>query len=286
MAERYGAVSSAHVDPIEKKPLHHFLPGAAIFSVGGWGCNFACEFCQNWTLSQQVGEGDACTPEQIVAYGRDAGSIGIAYTYNEPVVGFEFVLDCARLAKAAGLKNVLVTNGYLNPEPAAELLPWLDAANIDIKSMSDAFYRRYCRGSLQPVLDFAVQARRAGCHVEVTNLVIPGLNDAEAGFGQLAAWLAANLGKTTPLHLSAYYPRHKMRIPPTPDTALRAAHEICRRHLEYVYVGNARVDVGQDTVCPGCGATWVTRRGYAVRVVGIRNGGCVRCQRPVDLVLE
>lgn len=282
----YGLLSSVNVDPIEKKPLYHFHPGTDIFSVGGWGCNFACVFCQNWTISQQVITGSQrYSPENVVAKASAAESIiGIAYTYNEPLVAFEFVQDCAELAKSRGLVNVLVTNGYIRPEPAAELLPLIDALNIDIKSMDDAFYRKHCRGSLKPVQDFAMQAREAGCHVEVTNLIIPGLNDENSQIEALAKWVRGNLGKATPLHLSAYHPQYKMKIPATPPELLERAYRICKEELLYVYLGNVWTKTGRDTECPECGAVLITRRGYATEVRGMQNGACEKCGRAIEIV--
>lgn len=282
----YGSISSAHLDPIEKKPLYHFHPGSAIFSVGGWGCNFGCLFCQNWSISQEVSDDGALTaPERLISLAGRGGSIGIAYTYNEPVIGFEYVLDCARLVRGAGLKNVLVTNGFINPEPAAELLPWVDAMNIDIKSMDDAFYREQCKGRLEPVLALARQAVSAGCHVEITNLVIPGTNDADRNFAELAEWVAGNLGPATPLHLSAYRPEYKSRIPRTPAETLLRAYGICKARLPYVYLGNVLTAHGQDSECPGCGAALVRREGFAAQVCGIRDGACSACGRAADFLL-
>jgi pyruvate formate lyase activating enzyme len=281
----YGLISSANLDPIEKKPLYHFHPGALIFSVGGWGCNFACFFCQNWQISQQVlASGRTYAPEDVISMARTEGSFGIAYTYNEPLVGIEFVLDCVRLARKAGLANVLVTNGYVRPGPAAELLPLVDALNLDIKSLDDAFYRQRCRGTLQPVLDFARQAVAARCHVEITNLLIPGLNDADSSVAALAEWVAANLGENVPLHVSGYRPEYKSDIGPTPVSNLRHAYDICRRRLPYVYIGNAMADRGQDTECPQCGAVLIRRRGYATAVVGAEGQACRACGRPIDAV--
>ena len=282
----YGLVSSAGMDPIEKKPLYHFRPGSAIFSVGGWGCNFACAFCQNWTISQQlVARREHHAPEEIVRSGATGGSVGVAYTYNEPLVGFEFVRDCSRLARDAGLANVLVTNGFIREAPAAELLALIDALNIDIKSMEDAFYREHCRGRLEPVLAFARQAVAARCHVEITNLLIPGLNDGDERVAQLARWVARELGAGTPLHLSAYHPQYKLERPSTPvDTLVRAFH-VASEHLEYVYLGNVVSAEGRDTACPGCGGMLVRRRGYSTRVVGISSGACHQCGRAADFVL-
>jgi len=286
-AAGYGLVSSAAMDPIEKKPLYHFHPGSAIFSIGGWGCNFACPFCQNWTISQQLpAERGTHSPDKIVAKARSSDSVGIAYTYNEPLVGFEFVLDCAERAASAGLVNVLVTNGYIRPGPAAELLPFVDALNIDIKSIDESFYREQCRAKLGPVLDFAVQARAAGSHLEVTNLVIPGLNDTPSTVEKLAAWVSGNLGKGTPLHLSAYRPQYKMKTPPTTTRMLEEALKACRQHLSYVYLGNVAGSMGRDTRCASCGATLVERRGYATRVVGLDGGSCAACGEAVPGVFQ
>jgi pyruvate formate lyase activating enzyme len=282
----YGAVSSAGLDAIEKKPLYHFHPGSLIFSVGGWGCNFACAFCQNWSISQEVGDTRlAVAPEALVERAGREDSIGIAYTYNEPWVGYEFVADCAKLARAAGLVNVLVTNGYVRPEPAAELLPWIDALNIDIKSMDDAFYRRECRGRLQPVLDSAVQARRAGCHVEITNLLIPGLNDESANVRRLAEWVREALGEQTPLHLSAYTPRYRATQPATDRETLERAYAVCREvGLPYVYMGNIRSREGQNTLCPGCGSVAITRAGYRTDASGLNGTACGSCGRNLPIV--
>jgi len=281
----YGLISSAAVDPIEKKPLYHFLPGSRIFSIGGWGCNLSCVFCQNWSISQRVEEsGSPLAPDDVVAQAVGAGSAGIAYTYNEPLINFEFVEACTQLARARGLVNVLVTNGYVRPEPAALLLPLIDALNIDVKSMQDSFYRKRCGGTLDPVLRFAEQAADAGCHVEITNLLIPTLNDCRADIEALADWVAKSLGETTPLHLSAYRPQFKMEIPSTPAAALTEAFRTCRRRLPYVYIGNMMTDHGQDTLCPECGHVLVARSGYATRVEGIHEGCCMSCGRACDVV--
>lgn len=281
----YGVISSAALDPMEKKPLYHFHPGRMIFSVGGWGCNLSCSFCQNWTISQQVGDaGRVHAPDLVVREAARLESAGIAYTYNEPLVGFEFVRDCAVQARKAGLANVLVTNGYVNKEPAAEILPLIDALNIDIKSMDDRFYHDTCGGRLEPVLKFARQAVDAGCHVEITNLVIPGLNDEARNFEDLADWISRNLGRKTPLHLSAYRPEYKLGIGPTPPALLEKAHAICCRSLDYVYMGNVRTSGGQDTVCPGCRAPLVERRGFSADITGIANGKCAKCGRPSDVL--
>jgi pyruvate formate lyase activating enzyme len=283
----YGAVSSAGLDPIEKKPLYHFHPGSVIFSVGGWGCNFACRFCQNWSISQDLGDtARRVAPERLAAQAGHDGSIGLAYTYNEPWTGYEFMADCARAARERGLVNVLVTNGFVRSEPAAELLPLVDALNIDIKSMEDVFYRDQCRGRLQPVLDSAVQARAAGCHIEITNLLIPGLNAREAQVTALAEWILANLGADTPLHLSAYTPRYRATEPPTEATALERGHAAARRvGLHYVYTGNLPCRTGRDSVCPSCGATLVARDCLRADPTGLNGPTCAACGAAVPFVV-
>ena len=277
-AAGYGLLSSVNIDPIEKKPLYHFYPGTEIFSIGGWGCNFACAFCQNWTISQQVMlDSQRYSPDEVINKAIRANSTGIAYTYNEPLIAYEFVSDCARIAKQKGLANVLVTNGYINSGPANELLPLIDALNIDIKSMEDAFYRKQCRGTLKPVLDFTVQAVKAGCHVEVTNLLIPGLNDSDEVIEALAKWMKDNAGRAVPLHLSAYHPQYKLTNPPTSLELLKRAYDICKKELSYVYIGNVITSTGRDTLCLKCGSVLLERRGYDTRMRGITNSACGKC---------
>jgi len=284
-ADCYGLISSAAVDPIEKKPLYHFHPGSRIFSFGGWGCNFACEFCQNWTISQQVAERQqVCDAENIVAKAASSGSTGIAYTYNEPLIGYEFIEECATLGRERGLVNVLVTNGYIEPSPASGILSLIDALNIDIKSMDDEFYHKRCRGSLAPVLSFAVQAVKTGAHVEITNLIIPTLNDDMKLIGQLAKWIKENLGWNIPLHLSGYHPQHRVKIPSTTVELLERAFSVCSEHLAYVYLGNVCSDKGSNTICPKCGNTLILRQGYNTRITGVSQGACTKCSRIADLI--
>lgn len=286
-AMTYGLVLAANVDPIEKKPLYHFMPGEGVFSIGTCGCNFACEFCQNWSLARQSPPaGERISPERVVESAKESGSKALAFTYNEPLVGFEFVRDCSALANRAGLATVLVTNGFVSEAPAVEILPLINALNIDIKSMDDAFYKKYCHGALAPVLRFAVQAMENGCHVEITNLVIPGLNDSNSLFEELSGWIAEELGPETPLHLSAYRPEYKMTIPATPADTLLNACEICRTNLKYVYAGNMPLPQYQNTVCPDCGTVQIERSGYDVKLPGIGSGKCAGCGRQSDIVFR
>ncbi len=281
----YGQVVSAAVDPMEKKPLYHFHPGRDILSVAAAGCNLHCRFCQNWTISQRhESPARQTTPEALVTAALQAGSVGIAYTYSEPLVWFEFVRDTAVLARRSGLKNVLVTNGFLNREPLAELLPVIDAANIDLKSMEDRFYRRICKARLEPVLDAIGQFHAAGVHLELTNLLIPGHNDADEQIRALVEF-TAGLDAEIPLHFSAYFPAWKMDAPPTPTSTLLRALEIARSRLAWVYLGNAAVNEGRDTVCPDCGEVLIKRAGF--RAVSRLEGRpvCPGCGRKVPVVL-
>ncbi|HUW57792.1 MAG TPA: AmmeMemoRadiSam system radical SAM enzyme [Planctomycetota bacterium] len=281
----YGEVTSVNLDPVEKKPLYHFHPGRDILSIGTWGCNFHCAFCQNWQISQQEVTTQSVSVERVLRLAGENGSIGVAYTYNEPSIWYEFVLDCAQRVHAAGLKNVLVTNGFINAEPAAKWLPFIDALNIDIKSMDDAFYREQTGGRLEPVLAAAVQAREQA-HVEVTNLVIPTLNDTDDHFARLATWMAAELGKETPLHLSAYSPRYRLKIGATRLETLERAHTVCSEHLDYVYLGNVSSSVGRDTFCTSCGTALVSRFGYRVDLKNLEGPNCGRCGVPAHIVTD
>ena len=276
VSDIFEQVTSVAMDPIEKKPLYHFHPGTSILSLGTRGCNFACEFCQNWTISQGDAPTQSLPSEAAVAAALREGSVGIAYTYNEPLIWFEYVLETARLARSRGLANVLVTNGFLMPEPFDELLPHVDAINMDLKSIRPDFYKRLCHGRLEPVLANAVTA--AGrTHLEVTNLIVPGHNDTPEELGELAAWIAEHLGPQTPTHLSAYFPRCRLQAPPTSLETLEAAYGIFSQRLAHVYLGNVRTPRGANTLCHQCGATLIERRGYATRVVGLRGNRCSAC---------
>ncbi|PIZ83692.1 MAG: AmmeMemoRadiSam system radical SAM enzyme [Candidatus Omnitrophica bacterium CG_4_10_14_0_2_um_filter_44_9] len=237
-AANYGRVASVALDPIEKKPLYHFHPGSFILSAGTLGCNLSCLFCQNWSISKEIQTPtEPMEPRSLVSRALKLNSFGIAYTYNEPFIWYEFVLETAKLAKASGLKNVLVTNGYVNPEPLAELLPYIDAMNIDLKSIRDGFYKKVCAGSVGPVLE-TISTSAKSCHVELTNLIIPTLNDTEEELTELVDWIYDNVGESVPLHFSRYFPCYKMNLSPTPLSTLKRAEEIARKKLKYVYLGN------------------------------------------------
>jgi pyruvate formate lyase activating enzyme len=237
-SEVYAKTTGVALDPIEKKPLYRYHSGEHILSLGTRGCNFRCDFCQNWHISQvpDVPMQDI-TSEEVIAKAKSLNSFGIAYTYNEPFIWYEFVLDTAKLAKKHGLQNVLVTNGYVNMEPLEGLLPYIEAMNIDLKSFDDDFYTKVCKATLTPVLDVIKRSAKT-CHVELTNLIIPTLNDSEGSIRKMVDWIYKNLGPEVPLHLSRYFPCYKMSIPPTPPETLKMAERIAKEKLKYVYIGN------------------------------------------------
>jgi pyruvate formate lyase activating enzyme len=275
------------IDPIEKKPLYHFMPGAGILSVGTYGCNLSCKFCQNWEISQREADHRQLTPEELarLADSVRGQSVGVAYTYSEPLVWYEFVYDSARLVRERGLVNVLVTNGYINPEPFRELLPYVDAVNIDLKAFSPEFYESVCGGDLEPVLRSIRQAYESGCHVELTTLVVPGLNDSSEEMDSLARWIA-ELSPDVPLHVSRYFPSYRMTAPPTPISTLQVCVDAARARLHYVYVGNATVPGGSDTVCPSCGKTVIRRHGYDRVEVLLSGATCPTCGAGIPVRLH
>jgi len=279
----YEHILALNLDPIEKKPLYHFHPGSRILSIGTRGCNQRCDFCQNWELVASDAPGTYITSDEVAAMAGRGGSIGVAYTYNEPMTWYEFVAECAGKVRSRGLKNVLVTNGYVNPGPLEELLPLVDAMNIDIKSMDPEFYRKICRSSLEPVL--ATCERVSGdCHVEITNLVIPGYNDSDEMISRLVDFVSG-LGGSTPLHFSAYYPCHRMTAPPTPPETLARARGIALERLDYVYIGNvASTDAGTSR-CHRCGETVVERDGYLTRPVGLDGDSCSACGADLPFIV-
>lgn len=281
-------VASAAIDPIEKKPFFHFLPGSLSYSIATVGCNFHCLFCQNYVISQWPREeprpfpGEPATPQGIVAAALTAGCRSIAYTYTEPTIFFELALDTSRLAAAAGIRNLFVTNGYMTPEALAVLAPVLHGANVDLKSFSDRTYRKVCGGTLAPVLETIRAIRGLGIWVEVTTLLIPGVNDGDEELTALAGWLAS-VDREMPWHVSAFFPAYKMAaVPPTPRDALHRAALIGRKAgLRYVYTGNRPGDPWENTTCPECGLRLLHRRGFTVLANGLVGGRCPVCGTPI-----
>jgi pyruvate formate lyase activating enzyme len=281
-AVTYGFPSAVHRDPIEKKPLFHFLPGTGILSVATVGCNLHCKNCQNWELSQrnpEEAEAVFLPPADVVSLAQRSRCPSVAYTYSDPTVFYEYMFDTARLAREAGLRNVWVTAGYINDRPLRELCTVLDAANIDLKAFSDRFYRDVCDATLAPVLHSIVTAKSLGVLVEVTNLVIPTLNDGDRDLQQLSEWVCRETGPETPLHFSRFQPRHRMlHLPPTPvDTLVRARDIAAAAGLKHVYIGNVMVPGSLDTACPQCGGTLIRRIGYHVLENNLIDGHCPVC---------
>jgi pyruvate formate lyase activating enzyme len=280
-ADVYGRPAAVRVDPIEKKPLHHFLPGSSILSIGTVGCNLDCAWCQNCGLSRAHPDDVAASPlppGDVAALARRHGCASVAFTYNEPTVFAEYAADAADAAHAAGLKTVAVTNGYIAPEACRDLYRRIDAANVDLKSFRDATYRRFTGGTLAPVLDALTCMKALGTWIEVTTLVVPGINDDPAELAEGAAWIREHLGPDTPLHLSAFHPDHRMHDRPrTPAAALQRARDIASdAGLRFVYLGNV-AGVDDDTRCPGCDRVVIARSGFAARVLLDARGCCRGC---------
>ena len=291
----YGELVAAHLDPIEKKPLYHVLPGTTAFSIATMGCPFRCGFCQNWEIAQAPHEGLApstlrMTPEEVVDEAMRSGAASIAYTYVEPTIFVEYLLDVARLARRAGLLNVLVTNGYLTPESIAEIAPWIDAANVDLKGFDDAVYRRICGARLAPVLDTLVGLRAAGVWLEVTTLLIPGHTDDPDGLAQLTRWIARELGPETPWHVSRFFPAYRFaHIPATAVESIRAAARLGHdAGLAHVYPGNLGANAGAEdgvTRCAGCGEALIVRARYQILEDELLDGACPGCGRRLAGIL-
>ena len=273
-------------DPVEKKPLFHFLPGTRILSIATVGCNLHCLNCQNWDISQKNPEESTAAflpPERLVQLAKSNRYLSIAYTYSDPIIFYEYTYDTAKLARKEGIRSVLVTAGYINPQPWKELLEYIDAANIDLKFISDDLYRRICTGTLKPVQNAMVMAKASGILVEVTNLIIPTLNDKPEQIRELARWLKTNLGRETPLHFSGFYPRYKMQhLPPTSLKTLEMAREIAiSEGLDYVYIGNVRSKEGENTYCPGCKGLLIERKGYTILQNRLKEGCCPDCSQEI-----
>jgi pyruvate formate lyase activating enzyme len=290
----YGRVISANVDPVEKKPLFHFYPGSGAFSIATVGCNYRCQWCQNWQISQAARDehlvlgSQQAPPQELVAMARRAGCHSIAYTYTEPTIFFEYAYDTAKLAHAAGIANIFVTNGYMTAETLEIIQPYLDAANVDLKAFRDETYRKLIGARLQPVLDSVVRMKESGVWVEVTTLVITDLNDSDEELSQIAAFIHDELGPDTPWHVSRYHPTYKYDAPPTPIERLARAWEIGRETgLHYVFVGNVpgrmlpRGVEGESTYCHNCTARLIARWGYSIRQNRVHDGACPECGAPV-----
>lgn len=277
---------TVHLDPIEKKPFFHVLPGARALSWATAGCNVECKFCQNWEISQFRPEQVASTwlpPEELARQARAAGAPLLAATYSEPVVFWEYVRDTAVAARAVGVRSTVVTNGYIAETPLKEVLPHLAAVKVDLKSFREAFYRDVLRGELKPVLRTLEVIRAAGVWLEIVVLLIPTLNDAESEVRELARWVVAHLGRDVPVHFTRFHPTYRLtNLPPTPVATLERAHAAARAEgLRFVYLGNLPGHPAENTVCPDCGALLIRRTGFVVRENHLRRGACPTCNRAV-----
>ena len=286
----YGRLIARHIDPIEKKPLFHFLPGSLSYSIATVGCNFRCRFCQNADIAQMPADsggaiiGEQASAAEIVAAAEKGGCRSISYTYTEPTVFFEFALETATLARARGIRNVFVTNGYMTREALEMIGPWLDAANVDLKAFTPTYYQEQCGAKLEHVQETLRNMKSLGVFVEVTTLIVPGLNDTPDELKALAAFLVDDLGPDTPWHISRFHPTYRLTDrPPTPVQTLRKAREIgLAAGLRYVYTGNVPGDTGENTFCPGCGELLIERWGFRVQKLRLGDGCCGKCGKTID----
>ncbi|MFH0862304.1 MAG: AmmeMemoRadiSam system radical SAM enzyme [Candidatus Altiarchaeota archaeon] len=285
----WGKPCAANPDPIEKKPLYHFLPGSKAYSIATPGCNFRCKNCQNWEISQMTRDGgeivgEEVEPKEIVEGAKATGCSSIAYTYTEPTIFMEYALDVSKLAAKDGLRNVFVSNGYMTDDSVGLIAPYLHADNVDLKSFSDRFYRENCGGSLEPVLSTLKDLMRRGVWVEVTTLIIPTLNDGQEELGQIAGFIASELGDHVPWHVSAFHPDYKLGgIPATGVNAVEKAVKLGRdAGLKYVYAGNVPHGRFEDTCCPGCGELLIERHGFSIVRNRMAEGACPGCRRPAE----
>jgi len=285
----YAQTIAANIDPIEKKPLYHFLPGSVSFSIATLGCNFRCGFCQNWQISQasrrslkdKLGQGYELMPEEVVQEAKARRCASISYTYTEPTIFFEYAYDTAKLAKGAGLRNNFVTNGYMSPEALKAISPYLDAANIDLKSFREEFYTKNCQSHLQPVLDSIKLAKELGIWIEITTLIIPGQNDSSSELSDIASFIAS-VGKDIPWHLSRFHPDYEFsNQEPTPVESLNRAEELGKKAgLRYIYLGNISQD--SDTYCYNCQELLVRRNHFDLIENNIVEGKCQACGKVID----
>lgn len=278
----YGVLSGHSLDPVEKKPLYHFFPGYNVLSIGSFGCNLRCDFCQNCNISQLVPENlkPEITPSGVVKAALSAvKNIGIAFTYNEPVIWFEFMRDTALVAKERELFTIMVSNGYVNPGPMNEIISFIDAFNIDLKAFNNTFYKKLTGSEIGPVKECLKQIAKSGRHLEITTLVIEGQNDKDEEMELQTRWIADELGKEIPLHLSRYFPGYKRADPATSHDTILRLYDIASKNLDYVYVGNSRSDIGQNTCCPKCGTVVTIRSGYKTILMNLeKDGKCSVCK--------
>jgi pyruvate formate lyase activating enzyme len=282
----YGRPCTLNLDPVEKKPFFHVYPGSKAFSLATVGCNIHCRFCQNWDISQANPEDIAVayrTPKDIAASAARSGARTIAFTYSEPTIFYEYMLDCAKAAQAHGIDSIVVSNGFINAAPQQALFPHVKAIKIDLKAFTPSFYKNVCDGELQPVLDTLKRLSASGVWFEIVCLLIPTLNDGADDIRRMAAWIVKELGPAVPLHFSRYQPLYQLRnLPPTPpDTILKARAAAMKEGCLFVYTGNLPGLEGQDTGCPACKAVVIRRYGYQILEMNLEAGKCGRCGRNI-----
>jgi pyruvate formate lyase activating enzyme len=285
IATNYAQAASVAIDPIEKKPLYHVFPGSSILSLGPNACNMSCDFCQNWQISQDRVPTREITVQDLVKHAGSNGSVGVAYTYSEPLMWYEYLRDSAIELKKKGYIVVVITNGYICEKPLRDLLPLIDAMNIDFKSIEPEFYRKLCGGNLEDVQRTIKIAHDEGCHIELTHLIVTGWNDNTERFRRLVDWVAT-LDPDIPLHLSRYFPHNRYHEPPTSVSFLQQAYEIALESLNFVYLGNILINGTSDTVCPDCGKLAISRGGYRVTVHQMDNGHCANCGRSLNMLVN
>jgi pyruvate formate lyase activating enzyme len=287
----YAQACAVHNDPIEKKPLFHYLPGTNALSIAAAGCNFECKFCQNWQIAQfrpeQV-DSYPLTPEQIVKMTKDQGSPTIAYTYSEPVVFYEYMYDTARLGRSQGIGSVMISNGYIKEEPLVELCKYLTAVKVDLKAFTEKFYKETCSGELKPVLDTLERLKKIGIWFEIVVLIVPTLNDSEKEIREMSRWIKERLGNDVPVHFTRFHPMYKIKnLPPTPVSTLERARKIAQEAgIHYVYIGNVPGHEGEHTFCPGCKKIVIKRTGFFILENHVKGGKCSFCNYPIPGVWE
>ena len=279
--QNYGKVSAIAMDPMEKKPLYHYYPGKYVLSIGTIGCNFTCSFCQNYHIAQQEADTRFVEPRYLLNLCRsEEECIGLAYTYNEPNVWFEYILETSAMIKQEGLKNIIVSNGYISQEPLLELLQYTDAMNIDVKAFNEKYYKEICGGTLRDVQK-TVETAADKVHIEITTLIVPGYNDSLEEIKGLAHWLSG-MNPSIPLHLTRYYPQYKMTVPSTPVETIKRLKEAALEHLDFVYIGNVAGE-DSDTYCPDCGALLMRRMGGII-VEHLDEDHCTKCGRQINII--
>jgi len=279
-------ICAAHVDPVEKKPIYHFLPGTKAYSIATAGCNIECKFCQNWEISQFRPEqipSKSLTPKEVVSTAEGYGCRSIAYTYTEPVVFYEYMYDCAQAGRARGIKSVMISNGYIQEKPLRDLLPVLDAVKIDLKAFTESFYRSMCSGALKPVLKTLEVLKESGIWFEIVVLIIPFRNDSREEIESMCRWIVDHLGPHIPVHFTRFHPTYKIKdLPRTPLKTLEDAYDIAvKSGLSFAYIGNVPGHAGEYTRCPGCHEVLVRRQGFWISETAIKAGCCIHCGKKV-----